>query len=238
MQRRHLLAVWAHPDDEAFGPVGTMRLAHERGWQTAIITATRGDAGDTRNVQLAAGQTLGDVREAELRAACDVLGVARVDVWRYHDGKLAELPHDRLVAHIVEVMQWWQPRVVITFGPDGITGHPDHIAISTATEQAFHRMRADMPDAAPARLYYVTVRPGRVIEHRMGAAPPPKPPTAVVDVGAYEQIKRAALACHASQQGEWEPMLADRDWLTVDRFFRAFPPVADGAPPELSILDE
>lgn len=238
MHRKHLLAVWAHPDDEAFGPVGTMRLARDRGWHTAIITATRGDAGSEAYAHLTSEQTLGDVREAELRAACEILGVERVDVWRYKDGHLADAPHDRLVAHILEVMRRWQPQIVITFGPDGITGHPDHVTISAATEQSFHHMRAEMSGDAPQRLYYVTVRPGRTIEHMMGNAPLPKPPTTVLNVSAYAQIKRAALACHASQKDDWMRLLDDHDWLSVDRFFRAFPPVADGSPLEVTMFDE
>ncbi len=237
MAPRRLLAVWAHPDDEAFGPVGTMRLAHDYGWQTAIVTATRGDAGKHDQVGLAPGQTLGEVREAELRAACAVLGVDHVQVWRYPDGGLQDLPEDELRSKILEVTRRWQPHVVITFGPDGITGHPDHVAVSVATRQAFEQLQTE-PGWQPRRLYYVTVRPGRQIENRMGDAPPPAAPTSVVDVRPYDGVKREALACHASQKDEWEPLLADHDWLTVDRFFRVFPPTEPDTPIETTILHE
>jgi N-acetylglucosamine malate deacetylase 2 len=238
MATRRLLAVWAHPDDEAFGPVGTMRLAHDRGWQTAIITATRGDAGKSDRADLQPGQSLGDLREAELRAACDVLGVEEVHVWRYPDGGLGDIDPAELDRRILEVMREWQPGVVITFGPDGITGHADHVAISAATGRAFEQVRMESDGLFPQRLYYVTVRPGQEIEQMMGDAPPPRKPTAIVDVGAYEQVKREALSRHASQREDWEPELEDRDWLTVDRFARAFPPVAPGEAPENTILHD
>lgn len=235
---KRLLAVWAHPDDEAFGPVGTMRLAHDRGWQTAIITATRGEAGQSDRVMLQPGETRGDMRERELRAACDVLGVDQVHVWRYPDGGLSAVPAAALTARIVVVMRHWQPAIVVTFGPDGITGHPDHLAISAATGHAFEQMRLETDGATPQRLYYVTVPPGRVIEHLMGAAPQPQQPTTVLDLNAYDGVKRAALECHASQKNEWEPLLANRDWLTIDRFYRAYPPMAADEPPETTIFDE
>lgn len=236
MRTKHLLAVWAHPDDEAFGPVGTLRLAHDQGWATAIITATRGDAGQRDLAQLAPGQTLGDLREQELRRACEVLGVARLDVWHYRDGGLSDVPVDELIARILAVLRDWQPAVVITFGPDGMTGHPDHVAISAATRLACEGVRAETGADLP-RLYYVTMPPERTIEHMMGDAPPPLPATAIVDVSAYEPVKRQALLCHASQRADWEPLLADHDWLTIDRFYRAFPPTAEGVAPASSILD-
>jgi N-acetylglucosamine malate deacetylase 2 len=236
MARKRLLAVWAHPDDESFGPVGTMRLARDRGYDSAVLTATRGDAGNAQRVELAPGQTLGDVREDELRAACAVLGVTRVVVWRYPDGGLHDVPPDELAARVLEVMREWSSQIVITFGPDGITGHPDHLAIGAATERAFHQLRAERGANEPQQLFYVTIPPQQTIEHPMGAAPPPKPATAILDVSAYEQAKRDALACHASQRDSWEPLLNNRDWLTIDRFFRAFPP-ASADDPATTIFD-
>lgn len=238
MDAKLLLAVWAHPDDEAFGPVGTMRLAHDRGWRTALVTATRGDAGSQDYAQLQPGQTLGDVREAELRAACAVLGVGELVVWRYQDGKLANVEPERLANDVLELMRELQPAVVVTFGPDGITGHPDHVAISAAATSAFFALQAEQNNQSKRRLYYTTIKPGITIEHRMGDTGASLPPTAVLDVGAYQDTKRNALECHASQRDDWEPQLANHDWLTVDRFARAFPPVAPGELVETTILDE
>jgi N-acetylglucosamine malate deacetylase 2 len=237
MAVKRLMAIWAHPDDESFGPVGTMRLAHDCGWQTALVTATRGEGGVSELAALQPGQTLGDFREGELRCAATVLGVDRLTVWRYPDGRLTDVPQEDLLGLVLDELRAWQPHVVITFGPDGITGHPDHLAIGAATTQAFHRLRGGSSDA-PQRLYYVTVRPDRAIEKPMGDAPPPLPPTAIIDVSRYESTKREALACHGSQRGDWERLMDDRDWLTVDRFHRAFPPLTPDEPPESTILHE
>ncbi len=238
MRPKRLLAVWAHPDDEAFGPAGSMRLARDHGWSTAIVTATRGDAGQSDAIPLRPGQTIGDVREAELRAACKVLAVDQLHSWHYPDGGLADVPANELAGRVLDVMREWRPTVVLTFGPDGITGHPDHLAINVATQQAFMNLRAELGADGPQRLYYTTVRPGRTIEHPMGEAPPPPRPTTIVDVHQYAAVKRAALACHRSQKAEWEPLLSDHDWLTTDRFFRAFPELGTDAPLETTLLHE
>ena len=174
------------------------------------------------------GETLGDLRERELRCACDVLGVVRLDVWRYADGGVQNVPHAELAERILTVLREWQPQVVITFGPDGITSHPDHLAIGAATEQACQQFRAEHDSDRPY-IYYVTIAPERTIEHPMGDAPAPRPASAIVDVSAYAAIKRRALECHASQRDDWQPLAEDQDWLTTDRFHRAWPPVQDDA---------
>ena len=237
MAKKRLLAVWAHPDDESFGPVGTTRLAHDQGWETALITATRGDAGNNAAPTPAGGETLGGLRERELRCAVQHIGIDQVHVWKHPDGGLADLAPHTLRDEVLAVMRDWQPQVVITFGPDGITGHGDHIAISTATTDAFHQLRNEPDTDGPQRLYYVTVRPDQRINQRMGDAPPPGPAHAVLDVHAYVEVKLAALRCHASQRHDWEPMVEDRDWLLTDRFTRAYPPVLAGAAVETTIFD-
>jgi LmbE family N-acetylglucosaminyl deacetylase len=236
MDIKRLLAVWAHPDDEAFGPVGTMRLAHDSGWKTAIVTATRGEHGQLGGVVLSPGQTIGELREAELRCSSALLGVDRLEIWRYEDGSLSRQPAAALAAEVGAVLRDWQPAVVLTFGPDGITGHPDHIAISTATTAAFHRYCEERP-GVPLRLYYVTLPAEREVRLRMGESPPPAPVTTLLDVARYAAVKRQALACHASQQSDWEAQLDNEDWFTTDRLFRAYPPF-NGSDPEVSIFHE
>jgi LmbE family N-acetylglucosaminyl deacetylase len=236
MANKRVLAVWAHPDDESFGPVGTTRLAHEQGWATAVITATRGDAGQNAGA-LADGETIGDLRERELRCAAEHIGIDHLHVWQHPDGGLADLPAHTLRNEVLAVMREWQPQVVITFGPDGITGHSDHIAISTATTDAFHQLRRELGANGPQRLFYVTVPPDQRIKHRMGDAPPPGPAHAVIDVHAYVDVQLAALRCHASQRPDWEPMVQDRDWLLKDRFTCAYPPVDADATVQTTIFD-
>ena len=225
----HLLAVWAHPDDEAFGPVGTLCLARDHGFALAMITATRGEGGQASHVTLAPGQTLGDVREAELRCSAQAIGVDELHVWTYGDGKLADVPVTELTERITKVMHQWQPQIIVTFGSDGITGHPDHIAISRATTAAFHACHTQQ--GGPERLLCVTMpsdQQDEVEKHRMGDAPPPHPANIIVDVSQYAAVKQDALRCHASQRDDWEPLLTQTAWFTTDHFFQVHPPLEAG----------
>lgn len=135
-----LLGVFAHPDDEVFCAGGTIAQWARDGAEVMVVSATRGEAGQIRDVRVATRRTLGQVREAELRLSCRRLGVAEVRCWDYVDGTLADEDLDRVTDRIVQVMEEFRPDVVITFGPDGGYGHPDHITVSAATTAAWRRV--------------------------------------------------------------------------------------------------
>jgi LmbE family N-acetylglucosaminyl deacetylase len=155
---RRLLGVFAHPDDEVFCAGGTMARAAEAGAEIMIVSATLGEQGQIRDPAAATRRTLGTVRERELRAAAAELGVQRVHLLGYGDGTLQ---HHRfsLGPAIADVMRWFDPDTVITFGADGGYGHPDHTAISELTTQAFRTLVADHYRAQ--RLYHAVFPPRR-----------------------------------------------------------------------------
>jgi LmbE family N-acetylglucosaminyl deacetylase len=129
-----LLCVLAHPDDESLGTGGTLAKYSAEGIDTFVVTATRGERGRFGDgVESPGPDVVGRTREAELRAAARELGVREVTVLGYPDGGLERIPRDEAVqtvaGHIVRI----RPQVVMTFGPDGAYGHPDHIAISQIT---------------------------------------------------------------------------------------------------------
>jgi LmbE family N-acetylglucosaminyl deacetylase len=132
-----LMAVLAHPDDESLGFGGTLARYAAEDIETYLVTATRGERGrfgsqgkDTDPAEV------GRVREAELRAAATVLGIAEVSILGYGDGAVDRMNSTKAIRAIVEHIRRVQPHVVITFGPDGAYGHPDHIAISQFTTAA------------------------------------------------------------------------------------------------------
>lgn len=131
-----LLAVFAHPDDEVFCAGGTLARWAAEGGETMVVSATRGEAGQIQDGQAATRRTLGEVRERELRAACARLGVRRVVCLDYQDGALQEVDEAILIDVVKAHIQAFSPDVVVTFGPDGGSGHPDHVAISAATTRA------------------------------------------------------------------------------------------------------
>ena len=142
---RTLVCVFAHPDDDAYGAAGTVALhADEPDFRFVLVHATFGEGGDIRDGFPATPSTLGSIRQAEDEAAWRALGRTpdRHEWLGLPDGGVAEVPFDEVVTAVAQILEQEDPSVVVTFGPDGIFGHPDHIAIGAATDQAFASLRS------------------------------------------------------------------------------------------------
>lgn len=140
---RTLALVVAHPDDDAYGVAGTVALhADDPDFRFVLVHATDGEAGEIAPGVAATRETLGGFRRAEDERAWRALGrVPDRHEWLGHpDGAVPDLTTD-----ITRILREERPDVVATFGPDGITGHPDHIAVGAATDAAFHRLRGRGP---------------------------------------------------------------------------------------------
>jgi len=160
---RRLAAVFAHPDDDTYGVGGTVGLHADAGIEVTAILATSGDAGRILDPSLATPQNLGMVREGEDRAAWGELGVKpALHFLRYPDGGLQGVPPDEVAGRIAELLTTARPEVVVTFGPDGVTGHEDHIAVGQAATAGFHRARERSPEDGLARLLYVAIPQSRL----------------------------------------------------------------------------
>jgi LmbE family N-acetylglucosaminyl deacetylase len=137
-ERLALLAVFAHPDDESLAMGGTLARYAHAGVEVSLVCATRGEWGSISDPTLASRENLAEVREDELRRACRVLGVSSLRFLDCPDSGVnyTDWPEveEKIVRHIREL----RPDVIVTFGPDGLYGHPDHIAVSTLTTAAFN----------------------------------------------------------------------------------------------------
>jgi len=148
------MCVLAHPDDESLGTGGTLAKYAAEGVETYLVTATRGERGRfVDGATRPSDAVVGCTREAELRAAAKELGIREVTCLGYPDGGVDGVSPDMAQAAIAEQLRRIAPHVVITFGPDGAYGHPDHIAISQLTTAAI--VRASDQDYAVAKLYYI-----------------------------------------------------------------------------------
>jgi LmbE family N-acetylglucosaminyl deacetylase len=132
---RRLLAILAHPDDESLGVGGTLAKYASEGVDVSLVTATRGDRGRYRGKPASdpshpGAEALAAIREGELRRAGAALGLRNVTVLDYRDQHLAAADPREIVAALAHHVRRFRPHVVVTFGPDGAYGHPDHIAIS------------------------------------------------------------------------------------------------------------
>jgi len=161
---KRLLAVFAHPDDESFGSGGTLAKYAAQGVKVFLVCTTRGEVGEISEPGLATPETLGAVREGELRCAAKAMGIEPPIFLSYRDSGMAGTPEnkhprayinadsDNVVRELTVIMRSLQPDAVLTFEPNGGYGHPDHIAVHHHTVAAFHAAAdADMfPDAGPA----------------------------------------------------------------------------------------
>ena len=182
---RRLLIALAHPDDETFGPAGTILRYADRGVAVHVICATRGEAGHADPELLKGHDSLADLRTQELLCAARHLGLAGLHLLDYRDSgmegapengdpaSLHQAPMDQVVEGITGLIRQIRPQVVITFDRTGGYFHPDHVKMHTATTQAFHA--AGDPERFPAqlegglaahqalKLYYHTPFPQRLL---------------------------------------------------------------------------
>src|SRR6202162_357114 len=131
------MCVLAHPDDESLGTGGVLAKWAAEGVATYLVTATRGERGRFGDSKESPGpEIVGKAREAELLAAAKELGLREVRFLDYPDGALDRVDPAEAIEKIAGHLRRVRPQVVITFGPDGAYGHPDHIAISQLTTAA------------------------------------------------------------------------------------------------------
>jgi LmbE family N-acetylglucosaminyl deacetylase len=233
-----ILGVWAHPDDEAYLSAGLMYNARAAGHRVVVATATPGEHG-TDDPQAWPPERLAAIRVRELEASLAAVGVHEHHWLGYEDGTLAGLDPRRGIDQVAALMDQVRPDTVVTFGPDGMTGHTDHRTISawvTAAWEATGRR---------SRLWYTTVTPA--FHARWGALnaeigfwfDPSDVPSTPDDEIAYRvrchahvmARKTAALRAHASQTQPLADRLGERTyaaWWSTE-WFRS--PEASPRPP-------
>ncbi len=201
-----ILAVYAHPDDESFLAGGTLAYYARNGVEVKLLCLTHGEQGYNDKATAYERQVLPHVRQAELTRCCDVLGIELLPLLDFPDGRLAEFKTGTLARPIGQAICQHRPEIVLTFGADALTRHPDHLAIHHATTLAFQA--AARPGTA---LFYAGLSVSSVsrlsnrLEGSLGgiplmltAAPGIELDTAI-DVEALSGLKWAALACHRTQ---------------------------------------
>jgi LmbE family N-acetylglucosaminyl deacetylase len=196
--KRSILLVFAHPDDESSGVSGTVKKYTQRGVPVDLITATLGQKGSRLDVP--ENIDTGTAREAELRAAAAIMGIRNIYLLGYMDGELDKADEEKVVNKITDIMRRVEPEIVITFGPDGISGHSDHITVGKAATKAFKKLSQE--GRGPRKLYYVTIAASAIpdAEDFGVATRPDEEVTISMDISKYFDSKIQALSAHRSQQ--------------------------------------
>jgi len=202
-----LLAVFAHPDDETFRCGGMLALLARRGVQVNVLTATRGEAGMCGEPKLLNAKELAEVREQELQCACNVLGIRPPKFLDYLDGKLNEVDEVDAIARILAVTRELRPQILLTWPADGLSGHPDHIAVSRWTSVVFEELANEVE--APTSLYHLAVPQSVAVELNLIDlhAIPDECVSVTIDVMPIWNLKLAAIRCHRTQ-ADCSPILA------------------------------
>ncbi|MDT7947889.1 MAG: PIG-L deacetylase family protein [Thermoflexus sp.] len=210
---RRALAVFAHPDDETCLAGGVLARCAAEGFEVSLICATRGEQAPPCCLpEPVSPAEMGRIREQELRCAAQVLGIRRVRILNLPDGLVRE-HQARLEALLVRFIQDLQPLVVLSFGPDGVTGHPDHVAVGEAVARAIEAAGRPSTSKDP-ELAWAGLKPWQVPFYYQLVDPRRSAPYGeiwMIDVSAYLWTKIRALRCHQSQRCCWEPMLHGGD---------------------------
>jgi N-acetyl-1-D-myo-inositol-2-amino-2-deoxy-alpha-D-glucopyranoside deacetylase len=226
----NLLAIFAHPDDEAFSCGGTLAKYAAEGHKVYLICATRGEEGEIIHPEIDAakypkGEARGQWREGELKDACTALGIEPPIFLNHQDSGFpievgmnnarAFMNQDVLAVEreLLEHIRTIHPQVVITFDPHGMYGHIDHVVIHRAALAAFWSAGGIM-QPAPRRLFY-PMRSVAQVEHMKANVDSTTINTldpkifgvssdsfaAILDITAYAEHKRKAILAHRSQVG-------------------------------------
>lgn len=202
-QKPSLLAVFAHPDDETI--VGALLAKYAReGHPVYLVTATDGQQGTTPHGGLPAGEELGRARRLELKCSIEKLGLTGWTPLGFWDAKLSEPKTlEQIGRRVVDEINRLRPDVLLTWGPDGVTGHPDHRAVSNVTTQVFQQRR--LLRHHPRKLYYVALSDRQFAQARMEDRPVPFRTledsfiTTWIDCKKYASAAFESIQCHETQ---------------------------------------
>ena len=227
---RPLLVLVAHPDDETFALGGTVALAVKAGAPVRVVCATRGEKGKLNLPNPCSEQELGSMRANELTEALAFLGAQQPLVWDHGDGCLAQADPEVIVEKLVNVIEEFKPSNIITFGPDGVSGHKDHIAMHYFATEAFRRASQKN---SQMRLFWIA-RPQKVREQfyshlasrprtqghyhtELPNVPYDDKDLFAVDIQPVLDVKLQAVRAHVSQNPE---RFAQRVATQAEEFWR------------------
>lgn len=212
---KNVVCIFAHPDDEAFGPAGTIAQLAKK-YNVYILCATKGEVGQDSEE----GQEIRieERRAQELLKSAKVLGVKKVYFLGFKDGRLSNNLYHKLADKIQNKLLSLKPETIMTFEPRGISGHIDHITVSMATTFVFQKL-----DFIKTLMYYCITRE-RAKENKEYFIyfPPGYKETEidkVIDVTKEWETKVSAMMCHKSQLHDAKRILKAADKFPKHEYF-------------------
>jgi LmbE family N-acetylglucosaminyl deacetylase len=199
MNRPVAFAIFAHPDDEAFGPSGTIAILSQT-HDIYLLCATRGEAGENHS---GTSKSLHDVRAEEVKKSANILGVKGVFFLGFQDGALCNNLYHEIAQKIQVQVDKLHPSMILTNEPHGVSGHLDHVAVSMISSYVFQHnkdikeiwyncLTKDQTDLRPP--YFIYFPPGY----------PRERVDKVVDVSSVWGLKMQAIKQHKSQKKDMQ----------------------------------
>ena len=241
-----LMAVHAHPDDEAIGTGGVLARYADEGLRTVLVTCTGGEVGEISDSTLATPETLAEVRRRELERACAILHVGRLHLLGYRDSGMMGTPDnehpssfyqaslEEATARLVRLVRRERPQVLVTYDERGFYGHPDHIRANQITVAAFEAAGdpTRWPEAGtpwrPAKLYYTAVARsaiknlGRVLSE--AGIETPFADGREPEIGIADELITTQVDVSAQVERKRQALMAHATQMGPEVFFAKMPP--------------
>lgn len=213
---KSIVCIFAHPDDEAMGPGGTIaKLAQEN--NVYLLCATKGHAGNNSSSQ--SQEKIFRIRTQELLNSARILGIKNVTFLGFRDGYLANHNYHKLADKIQKKLEEIKPDTIITFEPRGISGHLDHIAVSLVTTFIFYKL----PFIKELLYFCITEKHRKLFGQNYFIYVPPGYKTSeidlVIDISSVWEKKLSAIQQHKSQQQDVDSILEDLKQLSQEEHF-------------------
>jgi len=191
ISNKKLLVIFPHPDDETVMTSGLIAQAVEKGWDVKVVSVTNGSLGQIH--VHGHGRNIVRIRRHELQRALRILGVTDFEMWRHADGYLKELRPWR--SEVTKLIKSYNPGVIVSYGPDGVSGHPDHLALG---QQVFKNWLQNQDTVLLWPSFKNTVL--NYLEEKTQTAERIVPPTYIVKLSPKNtKQKILALQAHKSQ---------------------------------------
>lgn len=204
IQNKKLLVIFPHPDDETVMAAGLIQHALHNNWQVKVVCVTNGTLGRI-NVH-GQGRSMVQIRREELNQAMKALGVSDLEFWKYCDGKLKD--EDTWKTQVNDSIKSYKPSLIVTYGPSGVSGHPDHLALGKYIFELQQQERLETQIIWPA----FTGQTKKYLEDKVATADRLETAEFKLELSKAEiNSKIEALKAHQSQD-----LTSPRNWVDAD----------------------
>jgi LmbE family N-acetylglucosaminyl deacetylase len=211
---KKILAIFAHPDDEAFGPSGTIALLSQT-HEISIIIVTSGESGKCALSEI---DELKDIRHEEMKLSAKILGVKNIYFLGYKDGQLSNSLYHTIAQDLEKYIKKLKPDTLLTFEHRGFVGHIDHVAVTLISSYVFEKI-----SSLKRMMYFCMSEESRALQDPYFIYIPPgykkSEINEIYDVSEVWDRKLASMKAHESQTHDYERFTKVLEQLPKEEYF-------------------